>query len=40
MLGIREKYKPEKFKIEPNIAVLTVNELAYRILQLHVIPVI
>jgi len=32
MPGIREKYTLEKCKIEPNITVLSVNKLAYRIL--------
>jgi hypothetical protein len=40
MSGIREKYKPEEGKIKPNVTVLSVNKLAYRILYLHVIPVI
>jgi hypothetical protein len=32
MSAIREKYKPEKCKIEPYITVLSVKKLAYKIL--------
>jgi hypothetical protein len=32
MSGIRGKFRPEKCKIEPNITVLSVNKLDYRIL--------